>query len=339
MRTSHQHARPPRTTCRIVAAVIITATLVALPRFGHTTPDSVYYVTMTDYFRGLAARADLQSPFAFRWVVPWLASWLDGLSASTAIALISLISMLLAYLCLARLLARLLPATDQYRAGVLLLIFSFPTINYGGAVLTDSAGFFVLSAAACAMVERRMVLLALMLVVGMGVRETTLLMIPACWIYLALERDRHGMLTAATLTITALTAAMLYRWCFSDLTPYYWTPDGDRLINNLTRPVSWATLALTVGPIGTLAFASRAHWDHVPTRTRHFIIALGLPALALLGYSILAAFMSGRFGWPLYLALLPLVAGGQPIWDSRGWMAATERALFGPVPRPGSPRP
>lgn len=283
-----------------------------LPRFAHTTPDSAYYIALTGYFKEQAGRDELVTPFAFRWVVPWLASWLPVESSAVALALCSTAAFACTTLCVDRLLRKLHAPPAGVNRGVLAFLFSFPAVNYGGAVLTDSAGMFVLLSAACALVERRFLLLGILAVAGAGVRETTLILLPATVIFLILKRDLRGLVAAVFLVPFTLAAVLMPRWYFSDLPAYRWHVDWHRFTENLTRPVSWATVLLTVIPIAILAWPGFRQFSKHPSGVRHLVIAAGVPGLALLGFSVAAAFMSGRFAWPLYLALVPLIAFSRP---------------------------
>lgn len=325
--------RDQRTLRRATALIFLTVAL-ALPRFAHTTPDSTYYVTLVEYFRGVAPRAELHTPFAFRWLVPWTAAWLPGLAPARAIALCSIVALLGAYGCFDRMLRILLPDEAMRWRAMLILVVSFPTINYGSAVLTDSAGFLVLAGGAWALLARRFFCLGLTLVAGAWVRESTALMLPALWAFIALEKDRRGLLPACGVTVAALLAAIAVRWWFADLPAYFWFPNTNRFTANALRPVSWATLGLTAVPVGTLALLGLRHWSSFPARTRHFMVATALPGMALLGYSVVAAFMSGRFFWPLYLALVPLASGARNIIGLPG--AASEAASPSSPPPPAA---
>lgn len=289
------------------------AVLLALLRFGNTTPDSAHYVALVEYFRGNLPREGLQSPFAYRWVVPWVASWPTAASPRLAIALGSLISIVAAYIAFGRLLARLVADARQWHLGMGFLVFSFPTLNYSAAVLTDSAGFLVLVLAAWALVAHRFLALGAVLAIGVGVRESTLVMLPAIWIFLLLERDRRGLIAALGVTAAALMAVAAARWWFSDLPAYFWTPSWKRCLANLTRPISWATVLLTMAPVGIGALAGLRHWGRLPAVTRRLVLAVSIPGGALVAYSVTSAYMSGRFCWPLYLALVPLAS-----WAVRG---------------------
>lgn len=281
--------------------------LLAVPRFAHTTPDSVYYTDLVRYFQGDLARESLHTPFAFRWLVPWIAAWLPGMSPPFAIATCSVVATCAAYLMAVRLWTQLLCTQRQLHIAAALLVCSFPTLNYGSAVLTDAAGLLVLTAACLAMLRHRYVVLGLILVVGTGVRESTLLMLPVMALCFAQTR-RPGWLPAlGIISICTLLAAGATRGYFADLPPYFWTPTWGRTIANLSRPVSWATVTLTVAPLLVLYFARRVKGP-VPATLRIFVVSLALPCLLLFAYAVSSAFMSGRFLWPLYLALVPLVA-------------------------------
>lgn len=302
---------PPRLSLPAAAGLAALTVLLALPRFAHTTPDSAHYVALVAYFQGDVARQALQTPFALRWALPWLAAWIPGVTPGTALAFCSVIATVLAYGCFARILDLLLTEAGQWRRGMAVLVISFPTVNYGSAVLTDSAGFLVLAAAAWALVARRYLWVGVLAATGVWVRESTLLVLPMLWLFVLLERDRRGLAAAAGATLAAGAAALAARWWFADLPAYFWTPDWDRFTANLARPVSWATVLLTLVPVALFALPGLWRWRELPPRTRHFVIAAGLPALALAAYSLVAAYMSGRFCWPLYLALIPLAAAGR----------------------------
>lgn len=291
-------------------APLVLAAVLALPRFAHTTPDSAHYVALAQYFGGEVSREALQPPFAFRWALPWLASRMPVLPPDTALALCSLGSLLLAMVCIQRYLAALGFGRAEQQRGLLVMACSFPTFNYGSAVLTDSAGLLVLAAAALALATRRYLLLGVVVAGGVWVRETALIALPAVWIHLALRREFRCWPAATGITIATLAAAAGARWWFSDLHPYVWYPSWERLGANLARPVSWATVLLTLVPILILAWPGIRRRGELPPATRHVLTALAVPMIALFGWSAVAAFMSGRFAWPLYLVLVPLAAAG-----------------------------
>lgn len=295
----------PRLDVRLALLIMVGTVLVCMPRFGHTTPDSVYYTDLVEYFRGLAGRETLQSPFAFRWVVPALAALLPGTSPETAMALCSVTATVLAYLVTVQLWSDYLTTPRQLYLAAALLVFSFPTLNYGSAALTDAPGFLVVAAACHAMTRHAYLRLTLILALGAGVRESTLLMVPVLWIYFWCEPRRRWGGAAILITLITVGAALASRWYFSDLPPYFWMPSWSRLVANVTRPISWATVLLTVAPLVGALFGCKSP---IPPALRSFILAVAIPGLALFGYGVVAAYMSGRFCWPLYIALLPAVA-------------------------------
>ncbi len=298
---------PPRLTGALAGSIVVGTLLLALPRFAHTTPDSIYYTDLLRYFQGDLDRAALQTPFAFRFLVPWVAAWLPLPSPAIAIATCSMVATCSAYLLAVRLWANFLETQRQLHVAALLLVCSFPTVNYGSAVMTDAAGFLVVTAACLALYHHADLVLGLLLVLGSGVRESTLLMLPVMALYFAQTR-RPGWLPAlGIISVSTLLAAGATRGYFADLPPYFWTPSWGRMMDNLSRPVSWATVTLTMGPLLVL-FVLPTSKGPPPVALRQFVVSLALPCLALFVYGVTSAFMSGRFLWPLYLALVPLVA-------------------------------
>jgi len=311
-RTRDDTGDPPRMTGGLALFIIAATALLALPRFAHTTPDSVYYTDLVAFFQGLLPRDALQTPFAFRWAVPLAASRIPGVGPEVAMALCSVAATIAAYLVSVQLWAGLLARQSQLAVAALLLVVSFPTVNYASAALTDAAGFLVLAAACHALVHNRFVSLGLILALGTGVRESTLLMVPALWIFLWIQPRPRWVLTAAVLSLSTIVAALATRWYFADLPPYYWTPTWARFAANMARPISWATVLLTLAPLLLALAVCPGRCPPMSARLRALVLALLIPGLLLLASSLATAHMSGRFCWPLYLALAPLAAWRLP---------------------------
>jgi hypothetical protein len=145
----------PRLTRPLLLFIVGGTMLLALPRFAHTTPDSIYYTDLIAYFRGDLERSALQTPFAFRWVAPRVAAALPGLSAEVSMALLGITATVLAYLSAMGSFTGLLATHRQLVVAAAALVISFPTLNYSSAVLTDAAGFLVLALACGAMLKGR----------------------------------------------------------------------------------------------------------------------------------------------------------------------------------------
>ena len=84
-----------------------------------------------------------------------------------------------------------------------------------------------------------------------------------------------------------------------------WQPSLDTLSNNIRRPRTWLSAALTLGvPVG-LAIVYRKPLRRVD-RPHRLVIACGsLLCFALFGYSLMAAYADGRFLWPIYVFSVP----------------------------------
>jgi len=304
----HQHEPTGASSRPTWMLLVLLAVLVALPRFGHTTPDSAYYSALTDYFKGDLAREGLTTPYVYRWVVPWFAAWIPSVDSATGIALCSVAALVGSVLALHGLLCALGCDGRGAIRGALAYLVSFPALNYGGAVLTDSTGMLVLLLASLALVRGWLWTLLGVMTVGAGVRESTLIFLPVIVLFHGQQCDYRGLARVVPITLVALAVAAGSRHYFADLPAYYWTPSWSRFTANMARPISWATVLLTIGPVFVLALPGLRRWRSLPSPVRRFVIAVAPPALALAAYSTVSAFMGGRFWWPLYLALIPVIA-------------------------------
>ncbi|MGH7369832.1 MAG: hypothetical protein ACREIN_02985 [Candidatus Methylomirabilaceae bacterium] len=85
---------------RLVWVVILLTVVLALPRFGRHSPDSLRYLALAKYFRGEVAREELRGPFAYRPLVPFLAAQLPPGNLDFNFAVIKIAATVLAYLLL-----------------------------------------------------------------------------------------------------------------------------------------------------------------------------------------------------------------------------------------------
>jgi hypothetical protein len=305
---------------RFLVILAVLTILMAGPRFAHTTPDSGYYLALARYFQTGTGRESLTAPYVYRLLVPWIASFGPASTMGINMAVISVLCTLGAYGFFYRLMRYLIADGAAIRIGMLLLVISFPTFNYASAVLTDAAGFLCLVMTVYLLLRRRLWLFTLAASVSVLTRESNLVLVLAFWIYLMLARrwvvyprprSWHYLLG-----LIPIGLYLLVRAGFADLRSYYWVPTLRMLIANLLRPVSWATFLLALAPpLGVILVGSWRAREEFLERLRQWddhqravMAAVGLACLMLLGYSLLSAFMSGRFVWPLYIVLIPLAA-------------------------------
>jgi hypothetical protein len=257
----------------------------------------------------------------------------------TAFACINIACTSIAYFLLARLLTHFVQDETELGVGLVLLVVSFPTVNYASGVLSDPVGFLFVAGAAVALYEGRLATFAVAVSVGVLARESVVVLVGSALVYLFIMRREEGSRgTARYLPLVAggpLICLVASRVWLPHAPQYVWTPDLSQMIANLLRPVSWITTSLTALPL--LAVLSAGIWRRgfrgwrtFSQRQRAWAVAVGLSGVAVLLYSIPAAFMSGRFFWPLYIPLIPLAvvsSSGTLLIDHV--LAPVARALFG----------
>ena len=325
-------AAPRRRSRRLLLLIhlglVLTAVLIALPRFGHFTPDSPRYVELALHFRGQIPITDLHLPFACRLLVPYLASLLPVADVGLGIALVSLAFVILAYEALYFYLREMGLSEAESWMGVALALVSFPTFNYGSGVLTDAAGFCLLVVALTLLLRRCYLLLLLVSLLGVLAREASLSVPGIAAVVIGLEgwrtRDCRCVPWAFALVGACVGLCWFVRSQFASLGDHFWMPSLLRITSNLARPVSWATSGLTAGPLVLLAWALRkkvlARVSSFDQRQRTLLVTITVFGSLLVLYSVSAAFMSGRFVWWTYVVVVPLVAG--PAWEvaaTRSW--------------------
>jgi hypothetical protein len=310
--------------------------LLGLVRFGHHTPDSPYYLEVVEYFEGRLPVDELKPPYAYRLLSPWIVS-LIPVDPNIGFGSVSLAATFLAYFLFALILRRFAQNQNEFNVGLALMVISFPSINYSSAVLTDPMGFLFFTAGALALYFESFVLLTLVASIGVLGRESVVSLTLAAWIYLFFMRNDykpHRILMYSLLVLVPVAFMFAARIWLSDLTQYVWTPGISRLTSNLSRPVSWITVVLTAAPVAILLLyglwrRGDDRWRELSRRQRAWTISLTSVSLLVLFYSVLSAFMSGRFVWSLYVTIIPLsviIASGTPLFN---WLAVISNMLFG----------
>jgi hypothetical protein len=300
---------------RVILFIVVVTILLGLPRFAHQKPDSQYYLEVSRYVAGDGVAGPLKAPFAFRFIVPWLAA--QGPTGNLRLnwGILNILVTMAAYLLVALFIYRLGAAPGEQRSAVLLLLLSFPSLNYSSGILTDPGGLLILAAGALLLQRQRYLWLAILAGLGVAVRESALLLAAAALIHLwhgsSPPKNRHRLAWSLITAVPPLAAFFLIRHALFDIPGYLPLPSMAQLLRNIGSPIGWATLLLTLAPPLILAGSGLLKGGadglkEFPMPQRRLLLALGIPLLMLLLYSMTAAAMSGRFAWPLYMVLLPL---------------------------------
>jgi len=177
---------------------------------------------------------------------------------------------------------------------------------------------------------------------GVLARESVLSMVLVAVMYLLMNSRRQRVALLKILPLIIIPPAVVFiavRLCFSDMRHHLWVPSLQVMLSNLKRPVSWLTVLLTLCPplilflIGVwpkrFGFLERLSFRH-----KTLLLALTIGGALTVIYGFVAAFMSGRFLWPLYTVLVPVavLAGNKTIIFTKLLGPLSDR-LFGPALR------
>ena len=294
---------------RFLSVIFVLTILLSLPRFAHHTPDSKHYINLAKYFRGDLDRHSLRTPFAYRVLVPFLAAHGPSDDLDFNFAAINVGCTVAAYLIFVAYLKKLVTSSTELNVGATLLVVSFPSLNYSSGILTDPAAFLVCVAAAYLLSQERYALFAAVVSLGVLARESVLSMVLVAVLYLLMNsrRQRAALLTKLPLVIVPPAVVLIaVRLCFSDMPHYLWVPSLQVMLSNLKRPVLFTlcpTLVLFLIGVWTKRFG---FVERLSFRQKNLLLSLTIGGALTVIYSVVAAFMSGRFLWPLYTVLVPV---------------------------------
>ena len=305
---------------RVTLVVIIFTSLLSLPRFAHHTPDSRRYIKVAEYFRGDISRIELVGPYAYRVLVPLVAALIPLSNLDINFALLNILATILAYLIFARYLQQFVSSRTELNVGLFLLVVSFPSFNYASGVLTDPVAFLILVAAAYLLLKERYYLLSCVICLGVLARESMLIMALATAIYIGLGWRQSGAswirscVALAVVSIPPTVVFLAVRAYFEDVpSNFYWGLSLDGFLKNIKQPIGWTTFLLTLGPplcLFVIGFrrSGLTFFQNLLGPQRQILLALTIVSILYIIYSnsIATAYMSGRFAWPFYTALIPI---------------------------------
>lgn len=302
--------------------LLVSLAIVCFPRFnrqdlliphvaGEGFCDADQYVVMTRYFRGQDVADQLEAPFTYRPLVPFVASLLPC-APQTAINLVNVLSLFLAALVLFKLLAIMGIDFKGCVTGCGLFVFSFPVFYYGTIHYIDPAFIFLVILGTYYIVNDRFLPLVLVMVCGAMVKETIVILFPVLLVHQMLARKAVSQQIAHTAIVTAayLIAIAFTRVLSVDQGLYCWSPSLERVMENALRPRSWISALLSLGIPGLLSIVL-LYWAR-KGRYIEELLLLGpfvagfLTVIALFGYSLLSASADGRFIWPSYAFSIPI---------------------------------
>jgi hypothetical protein len=302
--------------------LIISLLLVTLPRFNRydlgpikklsgsssSYKDSDQYVVYVKYFRKEITINELKLPFAYRPLVPFIASLLP-FSPMTSLNAINLASLLIALFMLYRLLISCGIPFKYSLGGCFAFIFSFPTFYYGTVGYTDPVLILFLILGTYFIVNEKTTQLVITILIGSLVKETIVIIIPVFFLFYYLRRKPWKISTVISLG-SYLGIMWILRAIFIEKGKILWLPSLNILISNISRPKAWISSILTFGIPGFLfiILSIKYGWKKfLLDKALFYSLATGFfMSLTLAFYAAASAYLDGRYLWTSYPFTIPL---------------------------------
>jgi hypothetical protein len=324
---------------RAFIIISVLTIIISFPRFADHTPDSHHYIDLGKYFKGELPKEKLVAPFAYRIMVPFIAANLPSDNLGFNIAIINVVATIIAYLLFFFYLRNFLLSREELIMGMLLLIFSFPTFSYSSRVLSDPAGFLMFLICCYLILKECYYLLSLSICLGIIARESNITLVLIVLIYIILNNEKSWKELIKTSIITSIPPIItfyLIRLYFYDLpSTFPWDISLKILIENITRPISIATVFLCIFP-PLLLFLIGIKFDGFDSLRKsnkehlNLFIAITVVNSICFIYTILNVYMSGRYVWPIYTALIPLaVISSKNIFLVKRFLFSLSNLLMG----------
>ncbi len=303
--------------------LVLSLVVIIIPRFnwGDVGPlkpfvgtlpfDIEQYISYTEFFRGEKDdNTQLEGPFVYRPLTPLLASFLP-FEALTSINIVNLIVLLLTLIPLLKMLNLLKFKSNYVFLGGILFVYSFPLFYYGTSGYIDSVLIGFIMTAVYLMLSNKIFLFFVVFALGVGVKETIVILIPVFAIYLFFQSNFSVKKNISLLLLLILVysiCTILLRNIISESETYIWLPNLKFIIDNLVRPKTYLSILLTFGipGIGALLYIN------VALRKQSFIsqqpaLVTGLIVSMLISFfSLFAAYADGRHIWTSYPFTIPL---------------------------------
>lgn len=287
--------------------------------------DAVDYLYSVKYYRGELKRDELRTPYVYRALVPFYASFLPIDDPLTALNVANIIFFLIAIVSLYFLLLSIGFEKIYAVCGIYLFGISFFTFYYLTFGNVDSGVILFVIIGLNAIIKRNNLLFLLSLTLGVLVKETAFILIPFYFAYQVLFRKYlslkgHNIIHYILILIIPISAVCFVRVLFSDLPQYFWTPSWELIYSNLIRVKAYFSPLLTLGIPGIVSiiflylyykknirvkFSERKSDIEQLNLQKYFILIFVLSSfLGLYGY--LAAVADGRAFMPMFIVSIIL---------------------------------
>ena len=306
-----------------IAFLILSLVVIIIPRFnwGEVGPlkpivgikpfDIEQYVDYTEFFRGeMDDNTRLEGPFVYRPLVPFLASFLP-FDALTSINIINLIVLLLTLIPLIKMLQLLKLKSNYVFIGGLLFVYSFPLFYYGSSGYIDSVLIGFIMMAVFLMLSNKIILFFAVFTLGIGVKETIVILIPVFAIYLFFQSNfslKKNISLLLLLILVYSICMILLRNITPESETYIWLPSLEVLTDNLARPKTYLSILLAFGipGIGALLYIYVILRKHSLISQQPALVTGLIVSMLISFFSLFAAYADGRHIWTSYPFSIPL---------------------------------
>lgn len=285
-------------TVALTLLAVITA-LACLVRFSFQYPDSQYYMEMVGFFRGEVSASELNAPFAYRPLLPFIAAILP-FAPQITISFLNLCFIVLlswVYFLIAK----------EYEVSILIAFLtsaiysvSWVVMYYGAVVLVDPGAILCLSLAFLMMIRNKeRWKIGLVLLIGVFIKEIALIGIAS---YLLLQRD----FSPAVLVPAPLGYAVV-RFITPVSNPGFLWHFHFRAFTDLFSSTMKTLLVALVPYLVLIAIGllyERKN-NNQSKGSQQYLISTAVPAVVFLGVGLFFAHFDARFVWPLYPSLVP----------------------------------
>ncbi len=283
-----------------------------LKPFVGTIPfDIEQYVNYTEFFRGeMDDITQLEGPFVYRPLTPLLASFLP-FDALTSINLVNLIVLLLTLIPLVKMLQLLKFKNNYIFFGGILFVYSFPLFYYGTSGYIDSVLIGFLMTAVYLMLSNKIFLFFVVFALGVGVKETIVILVPVFAIYLFFQSNfslKKNISLLLLLILVYSICTIFLRNIIPESETYIWVPTFNVFIDNLVRVKTYLSILLTFGipGIGALSFIYVALRKQTLISQQPALITGLIVSMLISFFSLFAAYADGRHIWTSYPFTIPL---------------------------------
>lgn len=288
--------------------------------------DMRYYRNMTEYFKGNMPFDSLYKPFAYRPLVPYLASKLP-FSSMTSINVVNTIAIVISVFLCFLILSKLGFDFEYKILGGLFFTISFPTVYYGASGFIDSFSIFLIFALIAARIYSKDFLIPFIMIFGAFTKETLVIIFPFLILHLIFENQksvkisdflslsffknkaiRNGLILYVLSFILFCIGILIARKTYGSGKEYLWYPNIACLKDNLFRLKTYISFLLSFGIVGYYCIFYIFKNLRNDSRTIYMAFFIGFCLGILLWmYSYVSAYSDGRFIWTCYPFAIPLV--------------------------------